>query len=540
MENIYVFGHKNPDTDSICASISLAYLKNKLGYNVVPKVLGKPNNETKFVLEKFDTEEPEYLNDVKLQIKNINYQKDYCCNVNNSIYDGFTLMHNSPITTLPITDDENNLYGIVSMKDIAKYQMSEDLNELNTSYQNIIDVLCAEEIVRNDEEIKGEILIASYRSTTFMQNINIKEDTILIVGDRHSIIEYAINNKAKLLILTGNAQIHDEHIELAKKNHVNIIRTDKDTFTIAKKVWLSNYLKNICLTSNIITYTEDDYVDEFINDLKNNKYSNYPILDKNQKYLGLLRAANINDVNKKKVILVDHNQLAQSAEGLSEAEILEIVDHHNLGTIGTSLPISFRTMPVGCTCTIIYKLYQESGIEIPKTIAGLMLSAILSDTMIFKSPTTTEIDKNVAYELAKITGLDIDSYGYEMFKAGSSIKGMTADDILNMDIKSYKVKDDEISIAQVFTMDYEEIKKDIDQYISLLDNLHTNGNKVATLFITDVIKNGSYLICNNKAKDIMKEAFNLNDFHQGYYLDNVVSRKKQMFCNIFNALEKII
>lgn len=539
MESIYVFGHKNPDTDSVTASISLAYLKKCLGQKVEPRVLGTPNNETKYALDKFGVEQPKYLNDVKLQIKDLNYQKNFYCNSNESIYEGYMMMHDKTITTLPIIDDNNKLYGIVSMKDVANYQMNEQVNELDTSYQNILDVLGAEEIVKCDEEIKGHILVASYRSTTFIENVEIKNDSILIVGDRHSIIEYAVNNKAKMLILTGNAAIKEEHIEIAKKNKVNIVRIDKDTFTIAKKIWLSNYIRTICLTDNIITFNENDYVVDFISALNSNTYSNYPVINNNGKCLGLLRAANANDATKKKVILVDHNEASQSADGLEEAEIVEIIDHHKIGTIGTKVPINFRNMPVGSTNTIIYFLYKENGIEIPKNIAGLMLSGIISDTLLFKSPTTTNLDITVVKDLAKIAGVDYNTYGMELLKAGSSLKGKTKDEILFSDFKNFTINDKKIGVGQIITLNIDEIKKEQDEYISLINNVQNNNDYyIVALFATDIIDNGSYIFFNDDAKEILKSSFDKN-LEQGFFIKDCVSRKKQIIPNIINAIEKI-
>ena len=325
-----------------------------------------------------------------------------------------------------------------------------------------------------------------------------------------------------------------------ENNKVNVIYTPYDTYTTSTKIRISEYAKNININENPVVFNSLDYRSEILDVINKCGHTNYPIVDKKGHCLGLLKVTDTNSFEKQDVILVDHNQKSQSVEGIDEANILEIVDHHNLGTIGTTMPISFRSMPVGCTCTIIYNLYEENHITIPKEIAGLMLSAILSDTMIFKSPTTTQLDIDVANKLAKIADVDIDKYGYEMFKAGSSIKGMKPEEILSQDMKNYNVDDVALAISQITTMDYEEIEKDLSKYVELLNNLEKQGFKIAVLFITDVIKNGSYVVYNDSAKEIIADSFNISDIKQGIYLQDIVSRKKQMLPNIMEVIEKKI
>lgn len=539
MEKIYIFGHKKPDTDSITGSIALSYLKNKLGYNTIPKTLGSLNNETKFVLNSFGVDEPQYLNDVKLQVKDTNYIKNYFMNDTCSIYDGYNYMNENSIGNLPIVNTKGEFTGLISMKDIVKYQMSDELNNLNTSYDNILKTLNGEKILKFDDELNIHILTASFRSTTFIENISINNETGLIVGDRHSIIEYAVNNKAKLIILTGNSEIKDIHLDIARKNKVNIIRTNFDSFTTTRKIWLANYLNTIEGNQNIICFYEDDGMDEVIDKTKRFKYSNYPVINKNNKCLGLMRISDANDANKKKVILVDHNEETQSVDGLEEAEIVEIIDHHKIGTIGTSMPINFRNMPVGSSNTIIYLLYKENNIEIPKHIAGLMLSGIISDTLLFKSPTTTELDKKTVIELAKIAEVDYEKYGMEMLKAGSSLKEKTKEDVLFTDFKNFTIDNKKVGIGQITTFDISEINNEKDEYIELINNVAVNNDYYAiALFATDIIKNGSYIYYNDQAKELFENSFDIDNITQGYYLDACVSRKKQILPNIINTIEK--
>ncbi len=539
MEKTYIFGHKNPDTDSVTAAISLSYLKNKLNDNTIPAVLGEINKETKFVLEQFNTKLPTFLNDVKLQIKDIRYKKDIYINEKDSINEAFNYMNKMNFTMIPVVNDEKNLVGLVSMKDIAKNELSDGNEKLCTSYDNIAQTLNGKSTTKFDEEINGNIVVALLKSTTFIQNIKLTSNDILIVGDRHSIIEYAIECGVKLIIISKDGEIKPSHLETAKKKKINIIQTSFDTFKVVKLINACNYVKTITLTKNVLSFDENDTVNNFIDLANKTKYSNYPVINKNNECLGLLRLADIADQNKKKVILVDHNSVEQSVDGLNEAEIIEIIDHHNIGSIGTSNPINFRNMPVGSSCTIIYNMYKERKVEIPKEIAGLMLSGIISDTLILMSPTTTDMDRNAVKELAQIANVDYSSYGMQMFKAGSSLEGMSKTDILYNDFKKFTINNKKLGIGQIFTMDVDDIKKDIDEFVKMLDEVCENEDYTAiALFITDIINNGSYLIHNTNSKELVEKAYNLKDATQMTYLPGFVSRKKQMLPNLLNELEK--
>ena len=540
MVKTYIFGHRKPDTDTVSSSIALSYLKNQLGMDTEPRVLGTINNETKFALNYFKVKEPIYLNDVKVQVEDIAYKKGIILNANASIEKAFKFMSDNQITALPLVNDNKKLCGLITLKEIAKELINGDISQLHTSYTNILESLAGEEVLKFDEEIKGNLLVAAYNSSSFVEKIELNTDNILICGDRYNIVKKALESKIKLLIVDGNYHLTEDMLFLAKENKVNVIYTPYDTYTTSTKIRISEYAKNININENPIVFNSLDYRSEILDVINKCGHTNYPIVDKKGHCLGLLKVTDTNSFEKQDVILVDHNQKSQSVEGIDEANILEIVDHHNLGTIGTTMPISFRSMPVGCTCTIIYNLYEENHITIPKEIAGLMLSAILSDTMIFKSPTTTQLDIDVANKLAKIADVDIDKYGYEMFKAGSSIKGMKPEEILSQDMKNYNVDDVALAISQITTMDYEEIEKDLSKYVELLNNLEKQGFKIAVLFITDVIKNGSYVVYNDSAKEIIADSFNISDIKQGIYLQDIVSRKKQMLPNIMEVIEKKI
>lgn len=541
MEKVYVFGHKKPDTDSVVAAISASYYMNQIYKNrkATPRVLGHLNNETKFALDYFGVAHPKYLNDVRLQIRDVNYKKDFYIEQNRSVMECYNYMLENNTSGVPIVDDKQRLVGLVTLKDIARELINGDFQKLHTSYDNILKTLKGREVLRFDEEISADIMAAAFRSTTFVSNVTLDENTALIVGDRHSIIEYAVLSKVKLIIVVGNGEIKLSHLKIAKENKINIIKTPLSTFEVTKLINMSNYINTLPLRSDSVTFTQFDYLSDF-NDVSSKvRHTNYPIVDKENKCLGMLRINDIIDKKRKKVIMVDHNESSQSVDGLDEAEILEVIDHHRLGTFATATPINFRNMAVGCTSTILYLMYKEHGIEIPREIAGIMLSAIISDTLLLKSPTTTKIDKEVVLELANFLEIDYKEYGIKMFEAGSELKDKTKEEIIYQDFKIFHVEDKQIGVGQIFTTSFNYNEEDILEYQKLLDSIAKNNDYViVALFITDIIKNGSYIIYNDSARSIMSDAFDIEDIPQGQYLKDVVSRKKQMIPPMIEVLER--
>lgn len=538
MDKILIFGHKKPDTDSVTSAIALTYLKKLQGLNAEARVLGRLNNETKFVLNYFDVKYPPYLNDVKNQIRDVNFIK-IKINKNTSIKECYDILKRNKISGAPTVDNKNKLSGIITLNDITSYLVEGDFIKLNTSYNNILDSLSGKQILKFDNEISGNVLVASYRSTTFLNNVELNNETILIVGDRHSILEYAVNSKVKMIIISGDSQLKDEHLEIARKNRVNIIKTNFDTFHTSKMISLSNYIDDIIITRDPIKFEDSDYINDFIEVSNETKHTNYPVVDKKNTCLGMLRLVDVNDKNKKKVILVDHNEITQSVDGVDEADILEVIDHHKLGTINTPGPINFRNMAVGSTNTIIHKIYEENNIPIPKNIAGIMLSGIISDTLLLKSPTTTQLDKQAVSRLSKIAQVDYEKYGFEMFKAGSSIKGKSLQEVLFTDFKVFKVGNVELGIGQIFTTDYNSLRLNINEMRQVLNQVSENNDYVVVaFFVTDVIKNGSYIIFNDRAKSILEDSYNIDELTQGRYMPDVVSRKKQIIPPIMDVLER--
>lgn len=538
MEKTFIFGHKKPDSDSVMSAIGLSYLKNKLGDNTEARILGNVNKETKYALEYFGLKEPEYLNDVKLQIKDVNYHKVFFIKDTGSIYDGYQEMLKEGLTGIPVVQQKNSFLGLITIKDLSHMVVNANFEELFTSYDNIMKVLKGEEILKFDDEIIGKIMVAAYRSTTFINQVPLSSSDVLIVGDRHSVIEYAVESGVKLVILSGDSEIKEKHIEIARKNKVNIIRTPYDSYHITRLLPLTNYIKTMIRSYNPTKFEESEYVDTVLDINNKLKHTNYPVVDRKNRCLGLLKIIDLNEKHPKNVILVDHNEKLQSVEGIDEANILEIFDHHNLGSITTSAPINFRNMAVGSTCTIVYTLYKERGVEIPKEIAGALLSGILSDTLILKSPTATPRDRQAVEELSNIADVDYQEYGMNMLKAGTSLEGMTKEDVLYNDFKLYTVNEKTFAIGQFFTMNFDEMKKELDEYIHTLDEVaEANNYDFVALYVTDIIQNGSYIIFNTKGQNVVDVVYDKENLPEGYFVDNCVSRKKHVVPLIMEVFE---
>lgn len=539
MNKVLIFGHRKPDTDSVCGAISLSYLKNQVGVASEPRILSEINLETAFALKKFGISVPKYLNDVKLQIKDIKYKKKYYVEENTSIYDTYKFIYDKKITGIPLINNNKKFIGYVSLKEIANELIISDSNSLDTTFDNIANTLNASSVLKFDDDIKGNTLAVALPYRMFISNIPLDENSIVIVGNREHIIDHALKNKIKLLIIINNRELTDAEFKLAQENKVNIIITPYDTFKTARMITLANPIKSIKRASSTVCFNTQDYLSDFLDISSKVKHTNYPILNSNGTCDGMLRVIDTNELSKKKVILVDHNDPGQSVEGLEEAEILEIVDHHNIGSISTHNPINFRNMSVGSVNTIIYTLYMEYGVKIPKDIAGIMLSGIISDTLLFASPTTTDLDKKAAVVLAKIAGVNMDEYGMELLASGVSIKGLTIDEVIYKDFKNYTAGEYKAGIGQVFTTTFNDYVNDIDKYVKRLNEIADNNNyKVVCLFVTDFINNNSYALFNSEAASILSEAYNIDNIKEGELLKGFVSRKKQIVPNVLDILEK--
>lgn len=539
MEQIYIFGHKKPDTDTVTAAISLSYLKNKLGLNTIPMVLGVINNETKFVLDHFKVSVPKELNDVHLQIKDLNYQKDCMVCETETISATFEYMLENKISSTSVENTDGEFLGVVAMKDIAKYLCDAKDDSIITSYDNLLIALKGNRILKINREFKGKMVFLNEDNQEELDEyIN---DNIIVMEPSPILFKNVLNKKPKLIILSGKAKISEASLEKAKNSKISLLSTTENVQLIKKKSDLSNYISKILFKENLVTFNEEDEVRDFIATANKTRYSYFPVINNSNKCLGMLKLADASNVNRKKVILVDHNSTIQSVEGIEEAEVLEIIDHHNIDFARTAAPINFRNMTVGSTNTIIYTMYKENNVVIPKSIAGIMLSGIISDTLLFTSPTTTDLDKDVAQKLSEIAEIDVKKYGREMFKKGSIFKNQSPEETMYSDFKTYNIGNEKIGIAQISTINVDDVLTHMSEYKRIIEKMVINSEyNVVILLIVDIMRKGSYLYYNEKARNVLENSFPDVIIEQGIFLDGYVSRKKQIVPCITKALEKII
>lgn len=538
---VYVLGHKNPDTDSICSSIAYAELKRRLGMNTVAARLGNPNQETEFVLNYFDVQLPELIETVKKQVSDLNMDAIYSLSPEIPIKTTWNIMKTTNLKSLPVVDENEKLIGIVTLSDITgKYMDAVDENIIavsQTPLQNIVETLEAR--VLNGEQkdfvTTGKVHVLAANPSEL--DIFIEEGDI-VIGNRHDSVRRAIELGANCVILTNCHDAEKSIIELAKQFHCILMATMMDTFSATRLINQSVPVGYVMTAEEIIKFNGDDFVEEIKETMMTTRYRSYPVVDHSNQVLGFISRYHVISQNKKKVILVDHNELSQTVPGIDEAEILEIIDHHRLGDIQTRNPIFFKNEPIGCTATLVANMYFNSGITPSKKMAGIMCSAILSDTLKFKSPTSTYLDKFTAEKLAEIAGIDIDSYSMEMFKAGSSLKGKTPKEILSTDFKEFESKKGRIGVGQVYTIDIESAKEIREEMISYMSDFSNNGNYgLILLLVTDILNQGSELLFVGHLKDIVGKAFDILTKENSLYLPGIVSRKKQVIPNIMNALE---
>ena len=537
MNEVLIFGHRRPDTDAVTSAIALSYLKNEQGIPAKPFILDSPNTETEFVLDYFGIETPKILNDVKLKIEDVEYYKDFYVNQNVSILKAYEKIQNEHVTAIPVVDENKKNLGVITMKTIANDLISERFSDVKTSYNNILDALEGKEVLKYDDEIQGNILIGAYDTDKILNTIKIDPKTILIVGDREKVINYAIDSKTKLIILVGGSVLTKEQIEFAKAKKVNIIYTDFDSFHTAKLIGLCSYVSRLLYDIRNECVNKKDYLEDLKETSSKLGYNNYPVVNDKGECEGLIRITDIRKKNRKKVILVDHNEQEQSVSGLEDAEIIEIVDHHKIGDLTTSSPINFRNMRVGSSNTIVYLMYNEARVEIPKNIAGIMFSGIISDTLNFTSPTTTSIDIEAAERLAEIAELDREEYAKEMFKAGTNLEGKTIDEILTSDLKVFQLEDEKIAVSQMFTLSAEEILANKEEYIKAMDRMkEAKGYSMFVMFITDIIKKGSFIIYCEASKKRLEDALEVDNLEQGAFMEGVLSRKQQIIPKIMRII----
>lgn len=543
-EKVYVIGHKNPDTDSICSAIAYADLRQKVTGQVhEAKRAGHVNDETAYVLDRFGVEAPKLLTDVRLQVRDLDIHEMPGLKPNASIRDTWERMRQEQAKTLPIVKDDE-LVGVVSTGDIAKSYMdvydSEILSKARTQYRNIIKTLDGTMITGNEHGyfMRGKVAIGA-SSPNLMEEF-IEKDDLVILGDREEAQACAVNIDASCMVICKDAEVSPKLIQKAKEQSIVIIQTPYDTFTTARLINQSIPVKFYMTSGPLTMFRMNDYVDDIKDIMAKKRFRDFPILDRHGRFKGFISRRRFLGASKKKVILVDHNERSQAVDGIEEAEIIEIIDHHRLGDIETVSPITFRNQPVGCTATIINQMYEENEIEVPREIAGLLCGAIISDTLLFRSPTCTPLDERTAKKLAKISDIDLEQMAQEMFNAGSNLKGKSAEDICFQDFKQFTVNDMVFGVGQLNSMSKEELQEVKEMLTPYLPEvLEKNGVQMVFFMLTDILDESTELLCcGAKAKEYIIDAFDLKEDSEKMILKGVVSRKKQLIPTLVSELQQ--
>lgn len=539
---IYVTGHKNPDSDSICAAYAYAEFKNKTGnLPAIPVRLGDVNQETQYILDYFDVESPMFLKTVKLKVGDLEFDKITPVSPEISLKTAWNIMRNKNIKTLPVADENEHLLGVLAISNLTSCYMdiwdNKILAKSNTSFENIIDTLSATEIYTNPNSntFPGKIAVIAMNPESMKDHI--EKGDIAIVGDREEVQNALLDFNISLMIITGSHTPTNEIIEKARERNITIITTPHDSFTASRLIVQSIPVGYVMIKENLVTFSTDELVEDVKKVMIDTRYRSYPVIGVNGKVLGTVSRFHLISNYKKKIIQVDHNERAQSVDGLEDAEILEIIDHHRVADIQTSGPLYFRSEPIGSTSTIVGKCFFENGIRPSRQAAGLLCGAIISDTLLFRSPTCTPQDKTICLKLAEIAGINVETFAKEMFKAGTSLKGKTVEQIFNQDFKPFTIEETKVGIAQVNTMDIEGFMPLKDEMLSYMSTKAKESSLDMTmLLLTDILNEGSQILVAGDKPEIVEKAFNVTLKDNTAFLDGVLSRKKQVVPPITTAV----
>ena len=544
-KKIYIIGHKNPDTDSICSAIAYADIKNRTEDEIYEaKRAGQISQETQYVLDRFRVEQPGYVPNVATRVKDMDIRRIPGVNHSISMKKAWNLMKTENVNTLPIVKEGNVLEGLITIGDIAQSYMDVYdnciLSTARTQYKNILETLDGTMVVGNAHSyfIKGKVVIAA-ANPDLMENY-IEEDDLVILGNRYESQLCAIEMKASCIIVCEGAPVSKTIQRLAEERVCAVISTPHDTYTVARLINQSMPVKFFMKKNNLMTFHLDDYTDSIKEVMAKKRYRDFPILDKYDHYVGMVSRRNLLGIKRRRLILVDHNETSQAVDNIESAEILEIIDHHRLGSLETMAPVYFRNQPVGCTATILYQIYQEKNLEIPQNIAGLLCAAIISDTLMFRSPTCTEFDRMAAYRLAEIAGIKCEEFAAEMFAAGSNLRGKSPEEIFYQDFKKFELNKACFGVGQINSMNPDELLEIKERLIPYMEKaLGTHGETMLFFMLTDIIHQSTELLCyggDNEA--LVDEAFHQVPKDHSVYLPGVVSRKKQLIPAFMNALQQ--
>lgn len=534
-EEIHVIGHINPDTDSVCSALAYAALKRQVtGKNYVAKRAGQINSETRFVLQKFGVQEPDYLSDVRTQVFDIDVVQVPGVSRNISLKKAWELMKEGALMTLPVVQEDGALEGLITIEDIAKSYMDVYDNRIiasaKTPFCNLVETLEGEMITGNPDEVitSGKCLIAA--ANPDLMESYIQKDDIVILGNRYESQLCAIEMDAKCIIVCDGAMVSFTIKKLAESKNCFIIKTPYDTYTATRLVNQSMPIRHFMKDHDLITFQRNDYIDDIRETMAKKRYRDFPIMDMNGAYYGMISRRSLLGARKKRLVLVDHNEVTQAVDGLQEAEVLEVIDHHRIGSLETMNPVFFRNQPLGCTATIIYQMYLENEVPVTKEIAGLLCSAILSDTLIFRSPTCTQTDRNAAEALAEIAQIEVEGYAREMFAAGSNLLAKSPEEIFYQDFKKFVVGDTAFGVGQITSMTQEELDAVKDKMIPYMEKaMADHGIPMLFFMLTNILQGSTELLyAGSGAKELAIKAFRLPADTSQIVLEGTVSRKKQI------------
>ena len=540
---VYVIGHRNPDTDSICSAIGYAHLKQAMGENAVPARCGKVNNETKYALEYFKVEQPLLLTDLYPRVKDVALECKTVVRQHDTLRHLGEVMRKSELQSVPVTDSNGDLVGIVSVSDLAKRYFLElglqSLVDMRVRYRDIIQATDGKVLVSGDENdfIEGNIVIAAGSAFSTISILNKKD--IVLVGDRsgETLLKF-LECGISCLVVTQNSRIAPEVLDEAEKRGVFVLVTPYDAYTVGRLINQCVPIRRI-MKSDPVCFRPMDLLSDIKGVMDEHRFRSYPVVE-NNKLVGIVSADEIMLPEREKVILVDHNERGQAIEGIEDAKIMEIIDHHRLGGIQTSEPIYTHQEPVGCTCTIVANMHWHRDIEIPPSIAGLLLSAIISDTVLFKSPTCTPYDKKTAEKLADIAGVNLKEYGLAMLRAGAGIGDKTPAEIAKTDMKEFKIGDYKVLVAQISVMDPQEVLALEDQIVAFMkENIEREGVDLHLLMCTDILEEATTLIYAGSPRTLIGEAFHKDTSGTHILLPGVMSRKKQIIPPLSEAVKRI-
>lgn len=543
---VYVVGHKNPDTDSICSAIAYANLKNKVnGGGYVPMRAGAINQETQYVLSAFQMSVPAYLSDVCSDVGDIEIRDVEGVSENISLRKAWDIMQEKSVVTLPVTKDKK-LTGIITVGDLTNAYMDITDNCIlataKTLYTNILETINGTMLVGSPDGCfdKGEVMIAT-QNPDMMEDF-IHEGDMVILGNRYESQLCAVEMNAGCIIVCMGTKVSITIQKLAQEHGCIVISTPYDTFTVARLINQSMSIGYFMRKDRLVTFKMTDKLDDIKEIMAKKRFRDFPILTDEGDYLGMISRRNLMNLHKKRLILVDHNEPSQAVDGIDDAELLEIIDHHRLGALETITPLFFRNQPLGCTATIIYQMYQEQGIEIEPQIAGLMMAAIISDTLMFRSPTCTAVDRMAAEALSEICNVEIEEFAIDMFGAGSDLSEKNAEEILHQDYKEFNANGVQFSVGQINSMNSIELSEVKEKLMEYMDQGFKDLQvDMCFYMLTNIVTESTELLCfGTKANELVQSAFNVSKPAETYHLKGLVSRKKQLIPSLVSALQAML